>query len=76
MGWQIYNRRARGEGNLRGERVTFRHPVTGTPCLGQVITRIRDDRWMIHSSRLPREYQQPDGTRRIILERKDFEIEL
>ena len=63
--------------NLRGQKVTFRHPTTQAPIRGKVITHIRDNRWMIESSRLPKTYTRNGAwftPRRIVLPREDFEV--
>jgi hypothetical protein len=61
--------------NLRHLPVEFAHPATGALIRGVVITHIRNGRWMIESSRLPKEYARGAcwwAERRIILPREKF----
>jgi hypothetical protein len=58
--------------NLRGTRVTFQ--LDGKTNVGTVLTRIRDTRWMVVCSTLPGRYRRPDGSRRITLDRSEFDI--
>lgn len=63
----------RREDNLRGATVVF-NLGDGRDRWGEVITHIRDDRWLIEARRiLPKKYQRGEWSRRrVILHRKDF----
>lgn len=46
----------------------------GKSLTGEVITRIRDTRWLIESPQLPRECERYRGCRRVTLDRSEFTV--
>ena len=55
--------------NLRGKRIRLRAGGEGV-----VITRIRGTRWLVQSPDLPESCRRGDGSRRIVLERRQFVV--